>query len=394
MKILMIAGKDERGGAPKSMLDMIRIIHENYDVDYTVVVNHEGIISDFCKSNGLNCCIAGHEPIVIAKGSTTVRRIAKWLLRPYYAVRCALRNHRALKVIENEVDLSSIDLIHTNSNRDGLGALINKKHGIKHVWHLREFGEMDYDTVFLYPYSVDFVNKYSSRFIAISKAIKEEWTKKGIASEKFDLVYNGVNTDKIRSNPNRKTLKESTLKIIFTGTICPTKGQIELIEALGNLPDLYKNKFKVDFFGSCTKDYKVYLESVIKKKKIEDIVEFCGYSNNIYSILQNYAIGVVCSKAEAFGRITPEYMAAGLITIASNTGANPELIDDNVDGFLYQYGDSTDLTRKLIQIYDMDEKVRIKISNNAEKKAREKFTAERNAEEVFNVYRKVLCEDK
>ena len=87
-------------------------------------------------------------------------------------------------------------------------------------------------------------------------------------------------------------------------------------------------------------------------------------------------------------------MAAGLITIASNTGANPELIDDNVDGFLYQYGDSTDLTRKLIQIYDMDEKVRIKISNNAEKKAREKFTAVRNAEEVFDVYRKVLCEDK
>lgn len=77
---------------------------------------------------------------MIVKGSTTVRRIAKWLLRPYYAVRCALRNHRALKVIENEVDLSSIDLIHTNSNRDGLGALINKKYGIKHVWHLREFG--------------------------------------------------------------------------------------------------------------------------------------------------------------------------------------------------------------------------------------------------------------
>lgn len=392
MKVLMIAGKDERGGAPKSMLDMIKIIHENHEVDYTVVVNHEGVISDFCKKNGLNYCAVGHEPVALAKGSTTARRMVKWLLRPYYIIQCNVRNHRALRKIESELNLRTFDLIHTNSNRDGFGALLNKKYGIKHVWHIREFGEKDYDTVFLYPYSLEFVKKYSSKFIAISKAIKKEWIEKGIEPEKFELVYNGIDTDKIRRN--RKPFKDGVLRIIFSGTICPTKGQIELIKAISILPDGYKSKFKVDFYGSCTDDYKNYLNKIIRSEKICDVVEFCGYSDNIYSILQDYAIGVVCSKAEAFGRITPEYMAAGLITIASNTGANPELIDDNVNGFLYRYGDPNDLAKKLIQIYDMSEQEKVKISYAAERKAREKYTAKRNAEEVFNVYKKVLCEDE
>lgn len=394
MKVLIIAGKDERGGAPKSMLDMIKIIHENYDVDYTVVVNHEGTISDFCKQNGIDYCVAGHEPIAIAKGSTTMRRIAKWLLRPYYVVQCNMRNHRALKKIENELDVSAFDLVHTNSNRDGFGALINKKYGIKHIWHIREFGEKDYDTVFLYPYSLKFMKEYSSKFIAISKAIKREWIGKGINPQKFELVYNGIDTEKIKSDLTRRRLKDKILKIIFTGTICPTKGQIELIRAISVLPDNYKCKFKVDFYGSCTDDYKNYLNKIIRDGNISSNIKFCGYSDNIYGVLQDYAIGVVCSKAEAFGRITPEYMAAGLITVASNTGANPELIDDNIDGLLYQYGDPNDLAKKLMQVYDLNEIDKSKISYAAEKKAREKYTAKRNAEEVFGVYKKVLCEDK
>ena len=54
------------------------------------------------------------------------------------------------------------------------------------------------------------------------------------------------------------------------------------------------------------------------------------------------------SKNEAFGRVTVEYMLQNLAVIASDAGANSEIIENGVSGLLYRLGDVDDLARKMI----------------------------------------------
>jgi glycosyltransferase involved in cell wall biosynthesis len=43
-------------------------------------------------------------------------------------------------------------------------------------------------------------------------------------------------------------------------------------------------------------------------------------------------IGLMCSRDEAFGRVTIEFMLHKMPVIASNSGANPELVINRING--------------------------------------------------------------
>lgn len=389
MKVLMVAGKNENGGAPKAMLEVVETIGKKYGVEYTVLAHKEGIITQRCRDNHIACCVDGHEPIVIGKGSTGIRRFAKLALRPLFIYKAKKKNRDALAIIEREVDLSEIDLIHTNSNRDGIGALIAEKHNIPHLWHLREFGEEDYDTVFLPPYSVSFMNRTANRFAAISDAVAAAWGKKGLDSDKITRIYDGINIDLIQSDPKRTQFESGKLKMVFTGTVCPAKGQNEIIEALGLLTKDEQSMISVDFYGEGVPEYISSLNKRAAALGIESNIRFLGHCDEIGARLKNYNTGVVCSRSEAFGRITPEYMAAGLITLASDTGANPELINNGETGFLYRLHDFNSFAQVIRRVLNLKSEEKLKISRAAEQYAREKFTSERNADNIYRLYREI-----
>lgn len=100
-------------------------------------------------------------------------------------------------------------------------------------------------------------------------------------------------------------------------------------------------------------------------------------------------VELVCSKSEAFGRVTIEAMMSMNPVIASNTGANTELIKEDYNGLLYNYGNYVDLANKievLIQNPDLLEKY----GKNGYKFALENFTAEINAKNIEMVYKELI----
>ena len=386
MKVLMVSGKIENGGAPKAMIEIIEKIRKNYNVEYTVLLHGEGKISKYCRDNGIDYCIDGHEPIVIGKGSTLIRRMAKLMLRPLYIFKAKKQNAKALEILEKTLNLKEYDLIHTNSNRDGIGALIAKKYGIPHIWHIREFGKEDYDTVFLPPYNVDFMNKTATKFIAISNAVANAWKKKNLDASKIVRIYDGVDLTSIKSESTRKQFEEKQNKIVFTGTVCPAKGQNEIIEAIGLLSKEEKEMVSVDFYGEGVPEYISSLNKRAEALGFADRIRFLGHCDDIGECLKSYSIGTVCSRSEAFGRITPEYMAAGLITIACDTGANPELVDDGKTGFIYHRSDFKSLRDIIRKVINMSAEEKRNLSFEAEQYARNNYSAEQNAKNIYQLY--------
>ena len=145
----------------------------------------------------------------------------------------------------------------------------------------------------------------------------------------------------------------------------------------------------MDFYGNGSQKYIRYLKEIIKKNNLEKNVRFNDYCNHIDEKINQYDVGVMCSRAEAFGRVTVEYMTNNLVTIASDTGANPELIKDGENGFLYKYNDIEDLKNTILNVYNLTETQKKILKKNAYVTSI-KFSEQNNALNIYNLYKKVL----
>lgn len=118
-----------------------------------------------------------------------------------------------------------------------------------------------------------------------------------------------------------------------------------------------------------------------------DKVNFLGYQSGYSKNLSKYDCGLMCSVSEGFGRVTAEYMMAGLPVIASDTGANPELVKMHENGLLYRWDDIEDLKEKMVYISKNKKEAR-RMGMNGRKFAVENFTLEANADKMYELYQK------
>ncbi len=380
-KILFVSNAIQEGGATKSLFYLANTLKNDFEP--IILVTKKGYLTDMCDKNNIKYLILNYKPFLIDERATGLKKIIKRILRPLLKLRYIICNKISLNKIDKLINMEEISLIHTNVNRDDFGALLSKKFNIPHIWHLREFGDLDYKCYSYRKNYIKFMNENTKYFIAISNAVKNHFVTKGINKDKIKVIYNGV---KINNNP--KINENKNLNILFMGGIQESKGQHELIEALNLIPKEISKNIKVDFYGTSVKDYKNLLINKINEYNLQNIT-FHDYINNIDNIMSNYNVGIMCSKSEAFGRVIVEYMANKLITIVPNRGACPEIVS-NGTGFVYKYGDYDDLSNIIIKIYKMNFEERKEIFDKGYERAKLNFSAEKNAENIIKLYEKIL----
>lgn len=122
------------------------------------------------------------------------------------------------------------------------------------------------------------------------------------------------------------------LRLLYAGRLHPEKGLEVLIEAVRELG----NKVMLHICGTGESDY------ISKLKRISQglNVTFHGHVAAIAPMLaQCHAVVAPSIAPEAFGLNILEAFAAGRPVIASNNGAQPEIISDGLNGFLIPPGD-------------------------------------------------------
>lgn len=164
------------------------------------------------------------------------------------------------------------------------------------------------------------MNQCASQFIAVSEVVKEHWINKGIQREKMTRVYNGVQQKEMNMESTSGVVRnKKQTRLVMVGNIIETKGQIWAIEAVKKLCD-ENIQVSLDIIGDGSKSYEKKLEQKISQYGLGNLINFIGYQEDIPNKLTQYDIGLMCSKDEAFGRVTMEYMMSGLCVIAANTG--------------------------------------------------------------------------
>lgn len=400
MKILFTTGSDRKFGEMTALLGLIQSLKEAHADLHISVALMKGVHSaEPFLALGCDVYMIPYAPFCETVPDNSLQIAAKYVIR---GARYFYGRQFALHELEKQMDLATIDIVHSNSSREDFGASIAEKYGKPLIWHIREFGDRDFR---LYSYRrkpVDFMKSHASEFIAVSDGVCGHWIQKGLPADRIVRIYDGVKELSEGTRPDCAGLKadnvsaasdnrDSPFHVILAGGIHKEKGQWQAIEAVSCLPEAYKSRIRLDLAGDGRAEYVRGLKAAVSRLGLEGQVHFTGFMKELRSHLPEYDCGLMCSRCEGFGLVTVEYMMAGLLVIASDAGANTEILSEGETGLFYHCSDTQDLKDWLIYAMDHQEEMRV-IGRNAARAAKKRFTVKRNAEAVYLEYEKVISE--
>jgi glycosyltransferase involved in cell wall biosynthesis len=165
----------------------------------------------------------------------------------------------------------------------------------------------------------------------------------------------------------------------------PWKGQDEAIKALS---EIVRRGVDAHLFivGGEDRVFTRALHKQVRDCGLGHRVTFTGYVNEPMQFIRMADVVLVCSRWEAFGRVTVEAMLAGKPVIATaNSGGTAELIEEGKTGLLYERGNHIELADKIQYLYENPE-VGLKLGQGGYAWVAGRFTEERYAREMFDIF--------
>lgn len=378
MKVLFVMHNNNRySGANLAMQEVISLLSS--DIEKIVLYPEaNGSAQEYFNNLGIKTYNIPYWPMLLSETDGKLKNIVKY---PLLLVRW-IKMKRNCKLLGDIV--KSIDCIYTNSSSVLFGLLLSKAFGIPHIWHIREFCDLDHKLIFPFgkKHYFSLANKIKSEIIVISKCLYES-RKEYFDEKKMHLIYDDVDESYI--NLKKNMTENEICNILIAGDIKEGKGQLIAVQAMTKLNRGQYHLYIVGKVGN--QEYKNKIDQLIFEQKMEDMITFTGHVSDMNSLRRNMDIGIVASNSEAFGRVTVEGMLSGMAMVGRNSGATPEILDDNCTGLLYD-GSSDDLARKIEMLSDI--RVRKKISENGFKKAASTYVKGNCAIEIEQIIKKVI----
>lgn len=195
----------------------------------------------------------------------------------------------------------------------------------------------------------------------------------------FDSSIFFPNPDKRQSLVKELNIKSDT--IAYFGRVIEEKGVHLLVQALGRLKDLKWN-FMLDKFSHSITRYQKTIDDLIKQQGLCERVIYIEANHTEVADYMNTADIIVMPSIstpkwkEQYGRVAPEAMACGVLVIASDSGALPELISDG--GVVVKEGDIAALEAAL-RLHLTDVTLRQDIQTRAVNRAHQFLTIKNQA---------------
>ena len=177
-------------------------------------------------------------------------------------------------------------------------------------------------------------------------------------------------------------IDDDSLVIIHVGRFSPQKNHRLLIESFSRVLSKINN-VKLVIVGDG--DLRPEIEGIVNRNGLNNHIKFLGVRKDIADLLSASDIFVLSSDWEGLPLTVIEAMAAGKPVVATAVGGVPELIKDNVNGFLVQPKDPDSLAQALIKMAG-DREASREMGAMGRKMAREKFDIRIMAKAYENLY--------
>jgi glycosyltransferase involved in cell wall biosynthesis len=259
------------------------------------------------------------------------------------------KNIRLLHSITSQIARWQTDLVYSNSSVLAIGAMAAARLGLPHLWHLREFGNRDYN---LWPdlgaWLMRRVLRTADARIFVSRALKQAFLGNS-KPRNTHVIYNGVASEAVfderRLAAEAQKSRQQPFTFVLVGRFRKSKGHAVAIEAFANVAKRFQDVRLIlvgDAGQTGEQGYCDHCRTLVDRLAISARTEFWGYIPDPERAFLAADVALMCSQNEAMGRVTVEAMSACRPVIGNDSGGTSELIDHNRTGLLYR-GISDDL---------------------------------------------------
>ena len=382
MNIMFVASDNNRhSGAFMSMVALTSLLQEKYHYKILVVLPREGDGKELLdKAHIETVTISSYDwSMRFSEQKNPVKQVK-------FVVKTAITKHHVNKLAKLMLS-REIDVVHINTSRTYVGALAAQKAQIPFIWHIREFLEEDQFRCIQNREKGYALMRRADKVVAISESIYRKYAPV-LGKEKLTVILNGIDAGRYL-NETHEILSGDTAELLMVGGLNEGKGQRQALKACAALRDKGKRNFHLRLVGSGSEEYTQQIKQMASELNLDGFVEFCGPQDDTPSYYGSSDIFLMCSKAEAFGRVTVEAMMGGCLVIGNNTAGTKDLIEDGVTGLLYEDRNIDDLVQKIEYALEHKEEVR-KIAAEGRRFMAENMTAEMNAEKINDLYHEVI----
>ena len=234
--------------------------------------------------------------------------------------------------------------------------------------------------------------------------IKENYSEYLKSEKKFLVIFRGINTDyfdpsTILESDEDNLFKSWELKvgkkiILFPGRLTSWKGQEMFLEALHKVNiELGHEAFMAIILGSHQgRDlYKKKLIRLVEQYRLTNQVKFIDHCKNM-ALAYNISDFVVSAsiEPETFGRVSVEAQCMQKPILASNIGGSKETIIDNTTGLLFDAGNADEMSKKIIELFNLDENTIKQMGIEGRKNVINKFNVEKMCFSTYSEYKKLF----
>lgn len=359
-------------GSTKSLLNMIHAVRSS--VRPVVLFPRDGALVEKFKRLGIETIVMPfHTTIVPSKGIKSRLYILLKIFREKFT------NRKTIKRLMPLLVAKQINLIHTNTGAIELGYYLAQKMGVPHVWHIREFMDLDFFCVPLQGFKHFRSLAKKSETISITKAVMTHHGFKDFPHA--HQIYNAIGRDEDLVEAPKFP---KSPYFMLCGRLAEGKGMETAIAAFSRF-HVKHSDYKLLLIGHIDANYKAKIQTLIHPS-ISESIEFIDYTDNLVKFYQNATALLMCSENEALGRVTVEAMFNGCPVVGRRSGGTAEIIEDKHTGLLFSSVEDCAACMEEV----IDSRLAGYLAVNALKKASENFTETVFAAQLMHVYQKIL----
>lgn len=189
------------------------------------------------------------------------------------------------------------------------------------------------------------------RYCVLSQAVADEViVRSRVDSAKVTVVRNGIPA----LGPHvgiANGLEPLRARIAIVGQFERRKNQALAVRAIADLRACMNLDVHVRFVGGDSGGYLPEVRDLAGCLGVDDLTEFCGDSQDVYSLVKDMDVHVLSSDFEGIPTCMVEAMSIGKLAVCTDVGGTRELVQDGVNGILFRAGDQAGLVEALARIF-------------------------------------------
>lgn len=233
---------------------------------------------------------------------------------------------------------------------------------------------------------IRFAIEASDRVTAVSSALAAETYDLIKPEKKIETIYNFID-ERVYLKKNTEAIKEKhgivpdEKVVIHVSNFRKVKRVQDVIRVFRNIAG--KTKAKLLLVGDGPE--KSTACELVRKYGLENQVLMLGNQDRVEELYSISDLKLLLSEKESFGLVLLEAMACGVPCIGTNTGGIPEVIKNNVSGFLVDVGDVAAATACAMHILE-DEQLSKRFTEAAMEMLKNEFSSQKIVSQYEQIY--------